>query len=101
MVVYGDGGQSRDFTYVDDVARGTIAGLKPLGYEVINLGSDAPVVLMDMIHLVEELTGKKPIFIINRSILQMYVQPGQTSDGQSNSWGGARIPHFGMVFRRL
>ena len=59
VVVYGDGGQSRDFTYVDDVARGTIAGLKPLGYEVINLGSDTPVVLMDMIHLVEELTGKK------------------------------------------
>ncbi|MDE0505402.1 MAG: GDP-mannose 4,6-dehydratase, partial [Candidatus Poribacteria bacterium] len=59
VVVYGDGGQSRDFTYVDDVARGTIAGLKPLGYEVINLGSDSPAVLMDMIHLVEELTGKK------------------------------------------
>ena len=59
VVVYGDGGQSRDFTFVDDVARGTIAGLKPLGYEVINLGSDSPVVLMDMIHLVEELTGKK------------------------------------------
>lgn len=59
VVVYGDGGQSRDFTFVDDVARGTIAGLKPLGYKVINLGSDSPVVLMDMIHLVEELTGKK------------------------------------------
>ena len=59
VVVYGDGEQSRDFTFVDDVARGTIAGLKPLGYEVINLGSDSPVVLMDMIHLVEELTGKK------------------------------------------
>lgn len=59
VVVYGNGGQSRDFTYVDDVARGTIAGLKPLGYEVINLGSDSPVVLMDMIHLVEELTGRK------------------------------------------
>lgn len=59
VVVYGDGGQSRDFTYVDDVARGTIAGLKPLGYEVINLGSDSPVVLMDMIHLVEELTRRK------------------------------------------
>ncbi len=59
VVVYGDGGQSRDFTFVDDVARGTIAGLKPIGYEVINLGSDSPVVLMDMIHLVEELTGKK------------------------------------------
>ena len=58
VMVYGDGQQSRDFTYVDDIARGTIAGLKPLGYEVINLGSDEPVVLMDAIRLVEELTGK-------------------------------------------
>jgi nucleoside-diphosphate-sugar epimerase len=59
VTVYGDGQQSRDFTYVDDIARGTIAGLKPLGYEVINLGSDQPVVLMDAIRLVEELVGKK------------------------------------------
>jgi len=58
VTVYGDGQQSRDFTYVDDIARGTIAGLKPLGYEVINLGSDQPVVLMDAIRLVEKLTGK-------------------------------------------
>ncbi len=59
VTVFGDGKQSRDFTYVDDIARGTIAGLKPLGYEVINLGSDTPVVLMDTIRLVEELVGKK------------------------------------------
>jgi len=59
VIVYGDGRQSRDFTYVDDIAHGTIAGLKPLGYEVINLGSDTPVVLMDAIRLVEELVGKK------------------------------------------
>ncbi len=59
VTIFGDGKQSRDFTYVDDIARGTIAGLKPLGYEVINLGSDTPVVLMDAVHLVEELVGKK------------------------------------------
>jgi UDP-glucuronate 4-epimerase len=59
VTVYGDGQQSRDFTYVDDIARGTIAGVKPLGYEVINLGSDEPVVLMDAIRLVEEHTGNK------------------------------------------
>ena len=57
--VYGDGRQSRDFTYVDDIARGTIAGLKPLGFEVINLGSDEPVVLMDAIRLIERLLDKE------------------------------------------
>jgi len=59
VLVFGDGKQSRDFTYVDDIAQGTIAGLQPLGYEIINLGSDEPVVLMDAIRLVEELTGRK------------------------------------------
>jgi nucleoside-diphosphate-sugar epimerase len=59
VTVYGDGSQSRDFTYVDDIARGTIAGLRPLGYEVINLGSDTPVVLNDVLHLVEQLTEKQ------------------------------------------
>jgi UDP-glucuronate 4-epimerase len=58
VTVYGDGQQSRDFTYVDDIARGTVAALRPLGYEVINLGTDEPVVLMDAIRLVERLVGK-------------------------------------------
>lgn len=59
VIVYGDGRQERDFTYVDDIALGTIAGLKPFGYQVINLGSDKPVVLMDAIRLIEDLVGKK------------------------------------------
>jgi nucleoside-diphosphate-sugar epimerase len=59
VTVFGDGQQSRDFTYVDDIARGTIAGLKPVGYEIVNLGSDKPVVLRDMIHLVERLVGQE------------------------------------------
>ncbi len=59
LTVYGDGGQSRDFTYIDDVARGTILALQQVGYEVFNLGSDQPVVLLDVIHMFEELLGKK------------------------------------------
>ena len=58
VMMYGDGTQSRDFTYVDDIARGTIAGLRPLGYEVINLGSDRPMSLLDFIARVEELVGR-------------------------------------------
>jgi nucleoside-diphosphate-sugar epimerase len=54
--VYGDGG-SRDFSYVDDIARGTILGLKPLGYEVINLGSDRPYKVSEVIEMIEEQTG--------------------------------------------
>ncbi|MBN1438923.1 MAG: GDP-mannose 4,6-dehydratase [Anaerolineales bacterium] len=61
ITVYGDGTQERDFTYIDDIARGTIAALKPLGYEIINLGSDRPVVLRDAIALIERLTGKQAV----------------------------------------
>jgi UDP-glucuronate 4-epimerase len=56
--VFGDGRQERDFTFVEDVARGTIAGLQPVGYEIVNLGSDEPFLLIDAIRMIEELTGK-------------------------------------------
>ncbi len=66
VTVYGDGQQSRDFTYVDDIARGTLAALsfvvtRSSCFEIINLGSDRPVVLMDAIRLVEKLVGKKAV----------------------------------------
>lgn len=57
--IHGDGTQSRGFTYVDDIARGTIAALKPLGYEVINLGGHEVISINGLVELVEELTGKK------------------------------------------
>lgn len=57
--IFGDGNQERDFSYVDDIARGTVAALKPMGYEIINLGSDRPVKLMDAVRLVEKYLGKQ------------------------------------------
>jgi UDP-glucuronate 4-epimerase len=57
--INGDGNQSRGFTYVDDIARGTIAALKPLGYEVINLGGHEVISINGLVALVEDLTGKK------------------------------------------
>ncbi len=59
ITIFGDGSQSRDFTYVDDIARGTIAALRPVGYEVFNLGSDQPLKLSAMIGMIEKLTGQK------------------------------------------
>jgi nucleoside-diphosphate-sugar epimerase len=57
--VNGDGTQSRGFTYLDDIARGTILGLKPVGYEIINLGGHQVITVNDLIHKVEDLVGKK------------------------------------------
>ncbi len=67
VTVFGDGRQSRDFTYVDDIARATIAGLGALGYEVINLGSDEPVVLADAIRMIEGELGQRAC-VENRSM---------------------------------
>ena len=58
--LFGDGSQSRDFTFVDDIARGTIAALKPVGYEVFNLGGgNNPISLNWVIERLETLLGKK------------------------------------------
>jgi UDP-glucuronate 4-epimerase len=61
ITVFGDGSQSRDFTFIDDIARGTIAALKPLGYEIINLGGDQPTVLSAVIDRISQLLGRKPM----------------------------------------
>jgi nucleoside-diphosphate-sugar epimerase len=55
----GDGEQSRGFTYVDDIARGTILGLKPLGYEIINLGGHEVITINNLIKMLEEKIGRK------------------------------------------
>lgn len=59
VIVNGDGEQSRGFTYVDDIARGTLAGLKPVGYEIFNLGGHEVITMNELIHLFEEITGKQ------------------------------------------
>jgi len=59
LVLYGDGSQSRDFTFVSDIAEGTVRALKPVGFEIINLGNSRPHELAEMISLVERYLGKK------------------------------------------
>ncbi len=61
LQLYGDGEQSRGFTYVDDIARGTIAALKPLGYEIVNLGGHEVITMNALIALLEERIGRKAI----------------------------------------
>ncbi len=62
ITLYGDGSQSRDFVFVDDVARGTVAALGVSGYEVINLGGgNNPVSMNQMIAAFEKELGKKAL----------------------------------------
>lgn len=59
VLLNGDGEQSRGFTYLDDIARGTILGLKPVGYEIINLGGHEMITINQLIHMLEGIIGKK------------------------------------------
>jgi UDP-glucuronate 4-epimerase len=61
VLIYGDGAQSRGFTYVDDIARGTILALQPLGYEILNLGGHEVITINDLVEMVEEITGRKAV----------------------------------------
>ncbi len=59
--VFGDGSSKRDYTYVADIVYGIERSMEvPFsGYEIVNLGRGEPVVLMDMINLIEKYLGKK------------------------------------------
>jgi nucleoside-diphosphate-sugar epimerase len=61
ITVFGDGKQQRDFSYIDDIADGTLKCLQPFGYEIFNLGNDNPVGLMHVIRLIEDALGKKAV----------------------------------------
>ena len=61
VLVNGNGEQSRGFTYIDDIARGTILALKPVGYEIINLGGHEVITINNLIQLIEDVIGKKAI----------------------------------------
>ena len=60
LEIFGDGSQSRDFTFVDDIAKGTIKALQPVGYEIINLGGGKnPISINEIISRIEKYLGKK------------------------------------------
>jgi nucleoside-diphosphate-sugar epimerase len=60
ITLYGDGSQTRDFTYIDDIALGTIAALGIKGYEIINLGGgNSPLSINKMIEIIEKNLGVK------------------------------------------
>jgi nucleoside-diphosphate-sugar epimerase len=59
VYVTGDGNQARGFTYIDDIARGTILGLKELNYELINLGGHEVITINELVRIMEEKIGKK------------------------------------------
>ena len=61
ILLNGDGNQTRGFTYVDDIARGSILGLNHVGYEIMNLGGHESISINDLIRKLENMIGKKAV----------------------------------------
>jgi UDP-glucuronate 4-epimerase len=59
--VYGGGQTRRDYTYVEDIVSGIAAALRydRSRYEVINLGNNATVTLLEMIRTLEDALGRR------------------------------------------
>lgn len=73
--MFGDGSTSRDYTYVDDIVDGICRTFDYLDkntnvYEIINLGSNNPIPLKEMIMTIGEVLGIEP------KIEQLPMQPG-------------------------
>jgi UDP-glucuronate 4-epimerase len=62
ITIFGDGSMRRDFTHVDDIARGVVAAAdaRSPGFHVYNLGSGAPVTLTELVRALAEATGTEP-----------------------------------------
>ena len=57
--IFGDGSQTRDFTYVGDVVRGLRLSEKSVDGKVMNLGGGNTLPLLEAIGVLEEAAGKK------------------------------------------
>ena len=58
--IYGDGNQGRDFTYVDDIVDANIkAAYSDIRSDIFNVGSQSPIKLIDVVKIIEDITGKK------------------------------------------
>lgn len=59
VVIYGDGSNTRDYTYVSDVVDGLVAAMNIKGYDIFNIGGGNTVSLSDLVTLIEMGLGKK------------------------------------------
>jgi len=60
--LFGDGSTRRDYTYVDDIIQGVVAGVdRAIGFEIFNLGESSTVSLRDLIVNLEMISGRKAI----------------------------------------
>jgi dTDP-glucose 4,6-dehydratase len=59
ITVFGDGSQTRSFTYVDDLIRGIIALAESGYHDPVNIGNPNEFTLLELAHTVLDVTGSR------------------------------------------
>jgi UDP-glucose 4-epimerase len=69
LVIFGDGRQTRDLVYIDDVVRALVAAATISGIHghIINIGSGVETSVNDLVRYVAVVTAKTPIVIYNEA----------------------------------
>ncbi|MFZ3150157.1 MAG: NAD-dependent epimerase/dehydratase family protein [Anaerolineaceae bacterium] len=67
IVIHGDGSQTRDYVYVDDVVNAMVTSATASGVDqqIINIGSGVETSVRDLVRLVVQVTQSKPEEIYN------------------------------------
>ncbi|MHC5537234.1 NAD-dependent epimerase/dehydratase family protein, partial [Singulisphaera rosea] len=61
-ILFGDGGQTRDFTYVDNVGAANLAAMHakdPLAGDVFNVGTGRRISLLDLVSAINDILGTR------------------------------------------
>ncbi|TFG01495.1 MAG: SDR family oxidoreductase [Promethearchaeota archaeon] len=65
LIIFGDGKQSRDFTYIADVIQANIlSAMSKISGEIFNIGAGSPITLNDLAKLMMKITNKDHLEII-------------------------------------
>jgi UDP-glucose 4-epimerase len=87
ITVYGDGEQSRDFTYIDNVVDANLLALRAPNApgEVCNIGCGQRVTLIELIRILEELLG------VQAHVIYAAAKPGDVRHSLADITKAARV----------
>jgi len=60
-VIFGDGRQTRDFIYVDDVVEASIRSMELEGFNILNIGSGVETSILDLLNIISSILGYKDV----------------------------------------
>jgi UDP-glucose 4-epimerase len=82
ITVFGDGEQTRDFTYIADVVRANLLAMTaPIHAEPVNVGGGGQISLQEVLDLVGRITGRK---------LRIRREPPRPGDARHTGADGTR-----------